>query len=123
MQLVHGGVLSDSEFWAGRQSLLHDRSDSASQRQGFVSSMIASVQQSADGKSQQARIRPSPCLTFAVLDAHLKIWSDKFGADLCACTRLHMAVLISSSLHPYKQGAVQAAEARSLQSAAIHGGR
>ncbi|KAK9797047.1 hypothetical protein WJX73_006511 [Symbiochloris irregularis] len=62
MQLVHGGVLSDSEFWASRQSLLHDRADTASQRQGFVSSMIASVQQSADGKSQQVKMTLTPQL-------------------------------------------------------------
>ena len=52
-QLVQGGVLSDGEFWATRQNLLGRSAVPPPQRQGFASTMIASVVPSADGKTKQ----------------------------------------------------------------------
>ena len=52
-QLVQGGVLSDGEFWATRQNLLGRSAPPPPQRQGFASTMIASVVPSADGKTKQ----------------------------------------------------------------------
>jgi hypothetical protein len=53
-QLVVGGVLSEAEFWKGRQNLIRQRIQGtlqAKQQPGFKSEMIA--EQAADGGNQK----------------------------------------------------------------------
>lgn len=63
-QLVQGGVLTEADFWRGRQAQLQQRLQGGkgpSQRAGLSSVMLAHMQGSQDGRSNTVRcLRPAP---------------------------------------------------------------
>ncbi|XP_010913638.1 general transcription and DNA repair factor IIH subunit TFB1-1 isoform X2 [Elaeis guineensis] len=60
-QFVIGGVLTESEFWATRKSLLDDDAQrTAKQRAGFKSAMLADVRPSTDGRTNKVTFSLTP---------------------------------------------------------------
>ncbi|KAK9845933.1 hypothetical protein WJX81_006374 [Elliptochloris bilobata] len=62
-QLVQGGVLSEADFWRGRQAQLQQRLQGGkgpSQRVGLSSVMLAHMQGSQDGRSNTVTMRLTP---------------------------------------------------------------
>ena len=53
-QLVDGGVLRPTEFWAGQAALVRAEAGraAAGQRMGLSSAMLSDVQTSADGRTE-----------------------------------------------------------------------
>uniref|UniRef100_A0A6V7QSZ5 BSD domain-containing protein n=1 Tax=Ananas comosus var. bracteatus TaxID=296719 RepID=A0A6V7QSZ5_ANACO len=60
-QFVISGVLTESEFWATRKSLLDDDENKASKQQaGFKSAMLADVRPSTDGRTNKVTFSLTP---------------------------------------------------------------
>ncbi|XP_008789678.1 general transcription and DNA repair factor IIH subunit TFB1-1-like isoform X1 [Phoenix dactylifera] len=60
-QFVIGGVLTESEFWATRKSLLDDDAQRTSKQQaGFKSAMLADVRPSTDGRTNKVTFSLTP---------------------------------------------------------------
>eukprot|EP00873_Tetraselmis_striata_P022489 jgi/Tetstr1/442753/TSEL_030841.t2 len=61
-QIIQQGVLTDAEFWAGRQHLLNKAkgSDLSAQKAGLSTTMLADVQPSADGQTNRVTFRITP---------------------------------------------------------------
>ncbi|XP_020586849.1 probable RNA polymerase II transcription factor B subunit 1-1 isoform X2 [Phalaenopsis equestris] len=60
-QFVMTGILTESEFWATRKSLLNDAAIKVSkQRTGFKSSMLADIRPSTDGRTNKVTFSLTP---------------------------------------------------------------
>ncbi|KAL4185870.1 hypothetical protein AMTRI_Chr10g232960 [Amborella trichopoda] len=101
-QLVIGGVLTETEFWATRKNLLDDAAHKASkQRAGFKSAMLADVRPLTDGRTNKVTFSLTPEIIHqifaekpAVHQAFLKFVPSKmserdFWTKYCRAEYLH----------------------------------
>lgn len=88
-QIIQQGVLTDAEFWAGRQHLLNKAkgSDLNAQKAGLSTTMLADVQPSADGQTNRVTFRITPEMVPQIFSEKPEVWLHGPLAHHC-CGRL-----------------------------------